>query len=55
VPGTVYLTAIEAMTDLYTTLPEDAAAVWFEDSRQPLRRAEEEGKAPGHVDEMRDP
>jgi antitoxin (DNA-binding transcriptional repressor) of toxin-antitoxin stability system len=55
VPGTVYLTAIEAMTDLYKTLPEDAAAGWFEDSRQPLSRAEEAGATPGHVDEMRDP
>jgi hypothetical protein len=55
VPGAVYLTALEAMTDLYNTLPEDAAAGWFEDSRQPLSRADEEGEAPGCVDEMRDP
>jgi antitoxin (DNA-binding transcriptional repressor) of toxin-antitoxin stability system len=55
VPGVVYLTALEAMTDLYNTLPEDAAAGWFEDSRQPFSRAAEAGEAPGYVDEMRDP
>jgi hypothetical protein len=55
VPGAVYLTALEAMTDLYNTLPEDAAAGWFEDSRQPLSRAAEAGATPGYVDEMRNP
>jgi antitoxin (DNA-binding transcriptional repressor) of toxin-antitoxin stability system len=55
VPGAVYLTAIEAMADLYKTLPEDAAVGWFYDSRQPLSRSAEEGKAPGYVDEIRDP
>jgi antitoxin (DNA-binding transcriptional repressor) of toxin-antitoxin stability system len=33
VPGSPHLTAIEAMGDLYRTLPEDAAASWLEDSR----------------------
>jgi len=45
VPGSPHLTAIEAMGDLYRTLPEDAAVGWSEDSR---------GTA--HVsDEVRDP
>lgn len=33
VPGSAHLTAIEAMGDLYRTLPEDAAKGWLEDSR----------------------
>jgi hypothetical protein len=33
VPGSPHLTAIEAMGDLYRTLPEDAAANWLDDSR----------------------
>lgn len=33
VPGSPYLTAIEAMGDLYRTLPEDAAEDWLEESR----------------------
>lgn len=33
VPGSPHLTAIEAMGDLYRTLPEDAARDWLEDSR----------------------
>lgn len=33
VPGSPHLTAIEAMSDLYRTLPEDAAAEWEKDSR----------------------
>jgi hypothetical protein len=55
VPGAVYLTALEVMADLYNTLPADAAAGWFADSRQPLSRADEKGEVPGQVDEMRDP
>ena len=33
VPGSPHLTAIEAMGDLYRTLPEDAAEGWLKDSR----------------------
>ncbi|MGO9057623.1 MAG: type II toxin-antitoxin system Phd/YefM family antitoxin [Candidatus Binataceae bacterium] len=32
-PGPGRLTALEAMSDLYRTLPEDAAATWEADSR----------------------
>ena len=33
VPGSPHLTAIEAMSDLYRTLPEDAAVEWEKDGR----------------------
>ena len=33
IPGSAHLTAIEAMGDLYRTLPEDAAKGWLDDSR----------------------
>jgi hypothetical protein len=33
IPGSAHLTAIEAMGDLYRTLPEDAAKGWLADSR----------------------
>jgi prevent-host-death family protein len=33
VPGPVRMTAIEALTDLYRTLPEDAGKHWLRDSR----------------------
>ncbi len=32
-PGSPHLTALEAMSDLYRTLPEDAAENWEKDSR----------------------
>jgi antitoxin (DNA-binding transcriptional repressor) of toxin-antitoxin stability system len=35
-PGTARQTALEAMADLYRTLPEDAAAGWLESGRQAL-------------------
>ncbi len=38
VPGRAHQTALEAMSDLYRTLPEKAAAGWLEDSRaQPFK------------------
>lgn len=46
VPGPATMTALEAMADLYRTLPEEAAADWFADSRRT-------GK--GLTDEVRDP
>lgn len=32
-PGSPHLTAIEAMSDLYKTLPDDAGITWTKDSR----------------------
>jgi prevent-host-death family protein len=47
VPGSAHRTALEAMADLYRTLPEEAAAGWAEDSRDP---------AMGNIaEELRDP
>ncbi len=45
IPGSPHMTALEAMADLYQTLPPDAAQDWLEESRMPgsLR------------DELRDP
>lgn len=37
VPGGMHMNALEAMGDLYQTLPEDAASHWLEDSRMPDR------------------
>lgn len=34
IPGPATMTALEAMSDLYRTLPEDAGATWMEDSRE---------------------
>jgi hypothetical protein len=33
-PGPARLTALEALADLYRTLPDDAAATWEADSRK---------------------
>ncbi len=33
IPGPATMTALEAMADLYRTLPEEAAADWLKDSR----------------------
>jgi antitoxin (DNA-binding transcriptional repressor) of toxin-antitoxin stability system len=43
-PGSPHLTAIEAMSDLYRTLPESAAGDWERDSR-----------ITGTLGEMKDP
>ena len=44
-PGSPYMTATEAMADLYRTLPPEAAEGWVEESR-----------VPGSIDkEMKDP
>lgn len=38
IPGRMHQTALEAMSDLYRTLPEKAAAGWLADSRaQPFK------------------
>jgi antitoxin (DNA-binding transcriptional repressor) of toxin-antitoxin stability system len=41
IPGSPHLTAIEAMGDLYRTLPEDAAEGWLEESRAAAKVSEE--------------
>ncbi len=46
IPGPATMTALEAMADIYRTLPEDAAVDWLEDSRRTER---------GLKDEVRDP
>lgn len=33
-PGAPRMTALQAMADLYRTLPEDAGATWLDDARQ---------------------
>ncbi len=49
VPGPGRQTALEAMSDLYRTLPEDAAATWEADAKRDKRRS-------GRLDkELRDP
>lgn len=35
-PGGRRMTALEAMADLYRTLPEEAAAGWLQDSRKDM-------------------
>ena len=34
IPGPSTMTALEAMSDLYRTLPEDAGMTWVKDSRE---------------------
>jgi antitoxin (DNA-binding transcriptional repressor) of toxin-antitoxin stability system len=34
VPGPATMTALDAMSDLYRTLPDDAGAEWVSDSRE---------------------
>jgi antitoxin (DNA-binding transcriptional repressor) of toxin-antitoxin stability system len=41
VPGSPYLTALEAMGGLYRTLPEDAAEGWASDGRSKATLADE--------------
>ena len=41
IPGSPHLTAVEAMGDLYRTLPEDAAEGWLEESRTAAKVSEE--------------
>lgn len=46
IPGPATMTALEAMADLYRTLPEEAARDWLDDSRRTEK---------GLQDEVRDP
>ena len=41
IPGSPHMTALEAMADLYQTLPPDAAEDWIDDSRIPAKLFEE--------------
>jgi prevent-host-death family protein len=41
IPGSPHMTALEAMADLYRTIPPAAAVDWLEESRLPGRVAEE--------------
>jgi antitoxin (DNA-binding transcriptional repressor) of toxin-antitoxin stability system len=34
IPGPATMTALEAMSDLYRTLPEDAGVTWVKESRE---------------------
>ncbi len=34
IPGPAIMTALDAMSDIYRTLPEDAATTWVSDSRE---------------------
>jgi len=38
VPGAPRMTALEALADLYRTLPDEEGAAWLEDARQMDRR-----------------
>ena len=41
IPGSPHMTALEAMADLYQTLPPEAAEGWLEESRIPGRLKDE--------------
>jgi len=41
IPGPPHMTAIEAMADLYQTLPPDAAEDWLKESRLPGKLSKE--------------
>ena len=41
IPGSHHLTALEAMADLYQTLPSDAAMDWEKESRMNRKLSEE--------------
>ena len=34
IPGPAIMTALEAMSDLYKTLPDDAGSTWLKESRE---------------------
>jgi len=46
VPSAGHQTALEAMADLYRTLPEDAAGNWLKDSQSPAGTINEEIRNP---------
>lgn len=46
IPGPSLMTAIEAMSDLYRTLPEKAAADWLKDTRSAGGKLKEEMRDP---------
>ncbi len=46
IPAPARMTALEAMTDIYSTLPEDAAAGWLKDSRKVGKHLKDEVRDP---------
>ncbi len=48
VPGPGRQTAMEALSDIYRTLPEDAAQGWAEDARSGVSGTEDELRDPWH-------
>jgi len=48
VPGPAKMTALEAMSDLYRTLPEDAGKEWAEDIQKGGTQFSEEVRDPWH-------
>jgi len=46
IPGAPRMTALEAMVDLYRTLPEGAATTWLDDARQAGAGTLDEGHDP---------
>lgn len=46
IPGPATMTALEAMADIYRTLPDEAARGWLKDSRSAEKKL---------TDEVRDP
>lgn len=41
IPGSTHMTALEAMADLYRTIPHEAGEKWLEDSRIPRKLSDE--------------
>ena len=46
VPGTPQMTALEALSDLYRTLPDQEGASWLKDSKKRDRRWRKEARDP---------
>lgn len=46
IPAPARMNALEAMTDIYRTLPEDAAAGWLKDSRNVGKQLKDEVRDP---------
>lgn len=46
IPGPATMTALEAMADLYRTLPEEAARDWLDDSRRTEKWLQDEVRDP---------
>jgi antitoxin (DNA-binding transcriptional repressor) of toxin-antitoxin stability system len=46
IPGTPQMTALEALSDLYRTLPDQEGKNWYKDARRGSRRARKEIQDP---------